>query len=107
MEKKDSKKTKKANSKKLAPETKTAKKFLSIDTGFAAYLLSIISIVQAIFSPISGIVFSIISLSFAIKGKDQLHLKSKKMAIIALVISVLMIVLMLVMTGFATQVGQI
>ncbi|NCN86420.1 hypothetical protein GW932_01180 [archaeon] len=63
--------------------------------GLISYILAIVAIVEAIISPMAGIILGIIGLSFSVKEKSKLALKSKKLNIIAIVLGVLLFVAIL------------
>ncbi len=53
-----------------------------------AYILGIVAIVQAFISPISGIIFGIIGLTFCKKQKDAVSKKAYKLNLIGLILGI-------------------
>jgi uncharacterized membrane protein len=78
----------------------TKKKSVDNKVSFAlvSYILGIVAIVEAIISPLAGVVFAIIGLVFAKKENSSLARRANKLNIIALVIGIIFLVLIFVIT---------
>ena len=64
-----------------------------INFGLIAYIISIVAIVEAFFSPFAGVVLSIIGLSFSKGNLSPLGRKAKTLSIIALIIGIIVLVI--------------
>ena len=74
------------------------------ELGIVSYVLGIISIVLAFFTPIAGLVFGIIGFVHSKKQKTELSLKAKKLCTIGIVISAILAIVSLALTiYFALQ----
>jgi len=62
------------------------------------YILSIVALVFAFFSPVPGLVLGIISLVMCSKHKNKVSQKGKMLSIIALVVSVIFIIIALLIS---------
>jgi lysylphosphatidylglycerol synthetase-like protein (DUF2156 family) len=69
-----------------------------IDYGIVSFILGIVAIVEAFISPFTGVILSIIGLSFLNKTPIELRKKSKRLNIIALVIGAILVILSLILT---------
>lgn len=74
-----------------------------IDLASVAYVLGILSIVFAFFSPIAGLVLGIIGF---VQSKKQNFAKAKKLNKIGIIISVIFIVVSLLFLIFAAKSGM-
>ncbi|MCA9488028.1 MAG: hypothetical protein KC516_03650 [Nanoarchaeota archaeon] len=63
-----------------------------------AYVLGIVAIVEAVFSPLLGVVFSIIGLVLASKQKSPMSKKAKVLNLIGLIIGVVFFAVILVLS---------
>lgn len=63
-----------------------------------AYVLGIVSIVEAVFSPLLGIIFSILGLVLSTRQKTDMSRKAKILSIIGLIIGVVLFIAVLVLT---------
>ena len=63
-----------------------------------AYILGIVSIVNAVFSPLLGIVFGIIGLVLSDKQKSVLSHRAKILNIIGIVVGIILFVLVLIVS---------
>ena len=75
------------------------------NAGFISYILGIVSIVQAFFSPFTGIILSIIGLFFSSKENSDFSIKGKKLNTIALIIGIIVLGITVYVTYVATQSG--
>lgn len=83
------------------------RKDLSFNPGFIAYIIGIIAIVEAIVSPMAGIILAVIGLSFANKGEGGIAAKAKKYNLIALIVGIIIFVVILIVTSFVTPLANI
>jgi uncharacterized membrane protein len=74
---------------------KTADKKTDVNFPLVAYILGIVSIVQAFISPISGIAFAIIGLVFTKKQKDSISKKAYKLNLIGLILGIVFFALVI------------
>lgn len=74
---------------------KTVDKKTDINFPLVAYILGIVSIVQAFISPISGIAFAIIGLVFVKNQKDSVSKKAHKLNLIGLIIGIIFFALVI------------
>ena len=70
---------------------------------FASYTLGIISIVLAFFTPLAGLIFGIIGLTQTRKNKSDLARKCRKMNIIGIILSILVLIFSIVAAYFALK----
>ncbi|MBI4116970.1 DUF4190 domain-containing protein [Candidatus Pacearchaeota archaeon] len=75
------------------------------DTGEVSYVLGIISIVMAFFQPIAGFVFGIIGFLQSRKHKNPVSEKAKKLSIIGIIISIIVVALSLFAGFYLTKLG--
>jgi uncharacterized membrane protein len=76
-------------------DKKTVDKKTDINFPLVAYILGIVSIVQAFISPISGIAFAIIGLVFAKNQKDSVSKTAYKLNLIGLIIGIVFFALVI------------
>jgi hypothetical protein len=81
--------------KKVVKKISKEKEF---DKVLVAYILGILSIVQAFFVPLAGLVLGIIGLVFVKKEKSSLAIKSQKLNTVGIVISAVFFVAQIVLT---------
>jgi Na+-driven multidrug efflux pump len=62
------------------------------------YILSIVALVFAFFSPVPGLVLGIISLVMSTKHKNKVSQKGKIMSIFAIIISIIFIIIALLIS---------
>jgi uncharacterized membrane protein YdcZ (DUF606 family) len=85
-----------------------------INSGLVSYILGIVSIVTAFFSPLAGIIFGIIGLSQSSKQKDAVSKKAKTLNMIGIIIGVIVLIISIIvayklsdgtfdLTSFPTQ----
>jgi uncharacterized membrane protein len=79
---------------------KTVDKKTDINFPLVAYILGIVSIVQAFISPISGIAFAIIGLVFSKNKKDSVSKNAYKLNLIGLIIGMVFFVIV-ILASFA------
>lgn len=77
---------------------KKAVKKTKINFGTIAYVLGIVAIVNAIFSPLMGVVFSIIGLVLSVKQKTEMAKKAKILNIIGLIVGIVLFVVILILS---------
>ncbi len=75
---------------------------VKIDNASVSYLLGILSIVFAFFTPLAGLVLGIIGLRQAKKGKSE---KGKKLSTIGIIISAILLVLSIVLFFYSVSSG--
>ena len=75
------------------------------DFSDVSYVLGIISIVMAFFQPIAGFVFGVIGFLQSRSHKTPLSEKAKKLSIIGIIISIIVVVLSLVAGFYLTKLG--
>ncbi len=75
------------------------------ELGEVSYVLGIISIVMAFFQPIAGFVFGVIGFLQSRSHKTPLSEKAKKLSIIGIIISIIVVVLSLVAGFYLTKLG--
>jgi len=68
-----------------------------IDFGSVSYMLGVVSIVLAFFSPFAGLIFGIIGY---VQSKRGNYTQSKKMNLIGIIVSIIFIILLLVSIYF-------
>ena len=64
----------------------------------SGYILSIVALVFAFFSPVPGLVLGIISLVMSTKHKNKVSEKGKIMAIVAICVSIVFIIIALLIS---------
>jgi len=72
------------------------------DSEIIAYILGIISIVMAFFTPLAGLIFGIIGLVQSKKQETELSKKAKKLNIIGIVLSILFFIIIIIITTYFT-----
>jgi len=77
--------------------------FSGMNSGLIAYILGIVAIVEAFVSPVAGLVLSIIGLVFSNKENNQYSERGKKLNIIALIVSIVVLVLTVVLAYNASS----
>lgn len=75
------------------------------DFSVVSYMLGIISIVLAFFTPIAGLVFGIIGFIHSKKQKTELSLKAKKLCTIGIVVSAILAIVSIVLAILFTFQG--
>ncbi len=70
------------------------------DFSIVAYVFGIVSIVLAFFTPAAGIVFGIVGLVQSKRQRTPLSTRAKKLSIIGLVLSVILLVVSLVLATY-------
>lgn len=80
---------------------------LKEDFSLVAYILGIVSIVLAIFTPVAGIVLGIIGLVYSKKQKTPLSVRAKKFNIIGIVIGIIVLVLTIIVAITASSLGGV
>jgi hypothetical protein len=80
-------------------------KELKIDKPFVAYILGILSIVQAFFIPLSGLVLGIIGLILLKGEKSPLLEKSKKLNLIGIIISAALFIIQIILNYIQITTG--
>jgi len=75
------------------------------DFSVVSYVLGIISIVLAFFTPIAGLVFGIIGFIHSKKQKTSLSLKAKKLCTFGIVISAILAIVSLALTAYLAMQG--
>ncbi|OYT36662.1 hypothetical protein B6U91_00670 [Candidatus Pacearchaeota archaeon ex4484_71] len=68
-----------------------------------AFVVGVIAIVEAIFSPLLGLVFGVIGLVFSYRQKTVLSKKAKRINWVALVLSAVLFALTLILTFKSSQ----
>jgi uncharacterized membrane protein len=76
-----------------------------IDFGISSYILGIVSIVLAFFTPLAGLIFGIIGFVQSKKQKTELSKKARKFNIIGIVLSIIFLIISLVLFWIAFQQG--
>ena len=66
--------------------------------GLISYLLGIVAIVEAVISPLAGLVLGIIGLSFAVKDPTSSSKRAKTLNILAIVIGAVLLLLVLILS---------
>lgn len=79
---------------------KVERKELPFSAGLVAYIIGIIAIVEAIVSPMAGIILAIIGLTFAKRESSGIAAKARKFNLIALIIGIVIFVAILIFTSF-------
>ncbi len=64
-----------------------------IPFGLISYIVGIFALVEAFISPFAGIIFSIIGLVFSNKENSVISSRGKRLSIIALIISIIILIL--------------
>ena len=73
--------------------------------GEVAYVLGIMSIVLAFFTPLAGLIFGIIGMVHGKKAKDSLSMRGKRLSTIGIILSVIMLIIVVaiaVYTGLSS-----
>jgi len=74
-----------------------------INLEIPAYVLGILSIIQAFFNPLSAVVIGIVGLVLSKKQKTPLSIQSQKLNIIGLVLGVVFFALVLIFSSVISQ----
>ncbi|MCR4327382.1 MAG: hypothetical protein NUV46_02275 [Nanoarchaeota archaeon] len=82
--------------KKVSKMDLSRKKESDLPYGLISYILGIVAIVEAIFSPFIGIIFAIIGLTLSRKEISSLALKAKKLNTIALIVGIVVLIIYLI-----------
>lgn len=77
------------------------------DISLVSYILGIISIVLAFFTPLAGLIFGIIGFVQSKKQKTELSKKAKKLNIIGIVLSLILFAVTIALTVYLTKGGSI
>jgi len=70
------------------------------DFSEVSYILGIISIVTAFFTPLAGFVFGIVGLFQSKKQKTKLSEKARKLNIIGIILSIILFVIIVALTAY-------
>jgi len=86
--------------------TKTSSKEVKsgIPFGLISYVLGIVAIVEAFFSPFAGIVLSIIGIAFSKKENSDFSRKGKKLNLIALIVGIIVLILTVLVAYYASPI---
>ncbi len=68
------------------------------DSSLVAYVLGIISIVMAFFTPLAGLIFGILGLVQSNKQKNELSKKAKTLSIIGIILSIILFLALIILT---------
>jgi len=79
---------------------------VSIPNDLVSYLMGVISIVLAFFQPGAGIVFGIIGIMKAKVDKTDLSKRGKKLSMIGLILSIILLVIALAVTYYSVGVAK-
>ena len=71
----------------------------------ASYVLGIISIVLAFFTPLAGLILGIIGLRLSKKQKSELSKKAKKYNTIGIILSLIFFIITLIIAAYFTAQG--
>ncbi len=71
----------------------STEKGISSYSGLISYVLGIVAIVEAFVSPFAGLILSIIGLVFSKKENSEFSYKGKRLNIIALIVSIVVLAL--------------
>lgn len=72
----------------------------NIDFSLASYILGIVSIVMAIFLPLSGVVFGIIGLILNKKAGKESSIKAKNFNILGIILGAVLFIISILITIF-------
>jgi len=75
------------------------------DLSVVSYVLGIVSIVMAIFTPLAGIVFGIVGLSQSKKQKTKLSEKAKKLNIIGIILGIILFIVTIILAYTVENMG--
>jgi len=75
------------------------------DQSVVSYVLGIVSIVMAIFTPLAGIVFGIIGLTQSKKQKTKLSEKAKKLNIIGIILGIILFIVTIILAYTIENMG--
>lgn len=73
------------------------------DLGLVSYILGIVSIVLAFFTPVAGLVFGIVGLVLSKKQKNAFSEKGKKLNTIGITIGIIVLILTVVVAIIASK----
>jgi len=73
------------------------------DSEIIAYILGIVSIVMAFFSPLAGLIFGVIGFVQSKKQKTDLSKKAKKLNIIGIILSIILFIISIILTFYLTS----
>jgi 4-hydroxybenzoate polyprenyltransferase len=78
------------------------------DSSQISYILGIVSIVMAFFTPLAGIIFGVIGLIQSKKQKDSLSKKAKTLNTVGIVIGLILLIVTIIATVyFSSTVGPL
>ena len=77
-----------------------------IDFGLAGYVLGITSIITGVFSPVAGFILGIVGLKVSNREKTDLSKRGAKLSKIGMIVSVIMFILIILVTYFASKYMQ-
>jgi hypothetical protein len=72
-----------------------------VDSAFVSYILGIVSIVLGFIQPVAGLIFGIIGVVQSKRDSGAVAKKGKKLSIIGIVISVIVLILVIVISMYA------
>ncbi len=75
------------------------------DLSVVSYVLGVVSIVMAIFTPLAGIVFGIVGLFQSKKQKTKLSEKAKKLNIIGIILGIILFIVTIILAYTVENMG--
>jgi len=70
------------------------------DFGEVSYILGIVSVVFAFFSPMAGLILGIIGIVQSRKGKGSLSARGKRLSIIGIIVSIIMLIFAIIVAVY-------
>ena len=78
-----------------------------LDFGIASYILGILSIIFGIATPFAGFITGIVGIVLSKRQKNGFSTRGKKLSIIGIVISIIVLVATMIITYYAAQTGAL